>query len=169
LSLAAVDERSWQAQLVWSGADLFLNAALGRPLGDRFFLYELEGGRGRVAWQSPSGGQTARVVEYGPNRVVVEAESSAGGTLILTDLAFPGWEAAVDGSPGVPRTIEKMLRGVELSAGKRSVIWNYRPASLYWGAGISISTLMILLALGHVRYWYPRLLEWPAKRPMVNQ
>ncbi len=51
LSFGPADERRWSARLVWQGADLFLNRALGRPADEQFYLYELSGGRGRVAWE----------------------------------------------------------------------------------------------------------------------
>jgi hypothetical protein len=159
LSFTAADERAWSARLAWSGTDLFLNRALGRPANERFFLYELDGGRGRVAWDGEYLDGVARVTGYEPNRVVIEVDSRDGGRLILTDLAFPGWEATIDGLPGSPMIIEGMYRGIELSAGKHVVIWNYRPAALYWGAGISVSTIVILLAIGHVRYWHPDLFK----------
>ena len=167
LSFGVADERAWSARLAWSGPDLFLNHSLGRASNEMFYLYELDGSRGRVAWNEHSPGQSARVTRYEPNRVVVEADSPDGGRLILTDLSFPGWEAAVDGSPVPTLMIERMYRGVDLSAGKHAVIWNYRPAVLYWGAGISLFTTVILLAVGHVRYWHPDLFKLP-KRTSVS-
>ena len=159
LSFSPSDELAWSARLVWQGADLFLNRALGRPRDEKFYLYELSGGRGRVAWERAEPGQQATVTEYRPNRVAITADSMAGGKLVLTDLAYPGWEVSVDGAPQQPLVVDKMFRGAELSPGKHAVIWTYRPADVYWGAGISISMVLILMAVAHVRYWYPRLFE----------
>jgi hypothetical protein len=159
LSFSHSDELAWSARLVWQGADLFLNRALGRPPNEKFYLYELSGGRGRVAWERVDPGQSATVTEYRPNRVAISVNSMAGGELILTDLAYPGWEVSVDGVPQESLIVDKMFRGVELSSGKHAVIWTYRPADVYWGAGISISIFLILMTVAHVRYWHPRLFE----------
>ena len=155
LSFAPIDWRAWSARLVWEGPDLFLNRALNRQTSALFYLYDLEGGRGRVAFSQPQSGQSAHITEYRANRVEIEADSRAGGRLILTDLAFPDWKVAVDRQNGEPLTVEGMFRGVDLPAGKHTVVWTYRPLSLYWGAGISLAALVIFLAVSHVRYWHP--------------
>jgi hypothetical protein len=154
LSFRPVDRQAWSARLVWEGEDPFLNAALARRPGERLYLYELDGSRGRVDFLGNAAGQSARVVDYGANRVVIETDSTVGGRLILTDLAYPGWVAAVDGQPADSLVAEKMYRAVDLSPGAHSVTWTYHPATLYWGAAVSLSTVVILLALGHVRFWH---------------
>ncbi len=157
LSFTPLDLRAWSAGLVWEGADTFLNAAMGRHDAERVFLYELEGSRGRAAFRDMKPRQSAEVIEYQTQRVVVDADSEAGGRLILTDLTYPGWDVTVDGIPAESRIVEGMFRGVDLTPGKHTVAWTYRPATLYWGAAISGSTVLILLALAHVRYWHPQV------------
>jgi hypothetical protein len=172
LSFAPVDERAWSGHLVWHGTDPFLNRALGRSRDEEFYLLELSGGRGRVAWERPASGQSAAVTDYRPNQVMIAADSNAGGELVLTDLAYPGWEVSVDGPPRQPAIVDKMFRGVELSPGKHSVIWTYRPTDVYWGAGISIGAVVILMGVAHVRYWHPRLFASKspfAPKPPFNQ
>lgn len=159
LSFRPINRRTWEARLIWEGADQFLNSALARPAGERFYLYELDGGRGRVAFGHPESGQSASITDYGANRVVIEANSPAGGRSILTDLAYPGWKVAVDGNPAEPVVVESMFRGVDIGPGNHTVTWSYQPATLYWGAGISLATVLILLAVAHVRYWHPHVFK----------
>jgi hypothetical protein len=156
LSFRAVDPKAWSARLVWEGPDPFLNSALARPIEAPLYLYELRGGRGRVSledeqrpWPDPG------IVSYGANRVVSEAESRSAGRLILTDLAWPGWNVAVDAQSVGSVVVDGMFRGVDLPAGKHTVVWTYQPAALYWGAGISVLSIIILLAIAHVRFWHP--------------
>lgn len=155
LSEHPLASRDWPVKLLWQGPDRFYNPANARD--EEIFLYSLSGSRGRVAWQDPQPGGSARIVDYRANRVDIAAHTETGGTLLLTDLAYPGWEVTVDGVSAIPLTIEGMYRGVQLSAGKHAVVWTYRPASLYWGLGISAATGAILLILGHLRYWHPHL------------
>jgi hypothetical protein len=157
LSFRPVDRKAWSARLAWEGEDPFLNAALARHRAERFYLYELEGSRGRTSFAESASGQPARVVDYGANRVLIEADSVAGGRLILTDLEYPGWVAAVDGQPADALVAEKKFRAVDLSGGGHSVTWTYRPATLYWGATVSLSMVVILLSIGHVRFWHPQV------------
>jgi hypothetical protein len=154
LSLRRLDERVWPVQLVWSGQDRFLNPAIIHQ--GEFWLYALRGPRGRVAWEQPLPGATARVTDYRANRVDIAAESSVPGMLVLTDLIYPGWEVTVDGAPVEPVEIEQMYRGVPLSAGNHAVVWTYRPRSLYWGLAISGLTGAVLLVLGHLKFWHPQ-------------
>lgn len=151
-----VDLRLWSAKLVWEGEDPFLNAALARH-GRRSYLYELEGSRGRVAFREPEASQQVSVNAYRANRVEVATDSPVAGRLILTDLAYPGWDVAVDDRPAESLVVDKMFRGVDLTPGKHRVTWTYRPTILYWGAGISSLTVLTLLAIAHVRFWHPHV------------
>ena len=92
------------------------------------------------------------------NRVVIETTSKSGGRLILTDLMYPGWNVFIDGEPAKAITHERMYRAVDLPAGRHQVVWSYQPASVYWGAAISLIALLLLAAITHIRYWHPRLL-----------
>jgi len=159
LSFRPVSQRAWEARLIWEGPDQFLNTALARGTDERFYLYELDGTRGRIAFNDSQPDQSAAIVEYDANRVVIKAESPAGGRLILTDLAYPSWNVAVDGNPSEPVVVERIYRGVDLPPGNHTVTFTYRPATVYWGAGISVATIVILLAVAHVRYWRPRFFE----------
>ncbi len=160
LSFEPSDELFWSARLVWDAADSFLNRALGRPLDAKFFLYELQGGRGRVAWAAgPDVTRSAAITEYAANQVTIAAESPEGGTLVLTDLAYPGWQVTEDGQPIPSFIVEGNYRGVEISSGKHALNWTYRPASLYWGGGISLFSCLILLTLAHVKYWHPQVFD----------
>jgi hypothetical protein len=159
LAFAPADAQAWPAKLVWEGIDPFINAAMSRPQSAPLFLYELEGSRGRVAMDAAAPGPSARIADYGANRVAIDADGPASGRLILTDLAFPGWQVTVDDAPGEPATVEGMFRGVDLTPGNHRVVWTYRPGALYWGSGITILASLILLGVAHVRYWHPWIFE----------
>ena len=156
LSFRATDPKAWSARLVWDGVDPFLNSALARSPGAPLYLYELHGGRGRVSFEDEqSFGPDPGILSYRANRVVAETETLRGGRLILTDLAWPGWKVAVDGEGRDSLVVEGIYRGVDLPPGKHTVVWTYEPAALYWGAGISVASVVILLGIAHVRFWHP--------------
>jgi hypothetical protein len=166
LSFEPLDPRTWPVRPLWNGVDPFLHRALGRRADELLYLYALKESRGRIAWANPSSDAEVELVDYTPLRVVARAVTQHDNRLILTDLAYPGWQVTVDGQEGKPVTVEGIYRGVELSAGNHTIIWNYRPAALYWGGGMSIAALAILLVLGHIRFWHP---HWLAPQARSNR
>ena len=85
---------------------------------------------GGVSWLDPaSQNPEPRIQELSANRVVIKANAIQVGTLVLTDLAYPGWNVTVDGESTDWQPIEGMFRSVELSPGEHTVLWVYRPAS----------------------------------------
>ena len=155
-----LDLNEWPVKPVWQGADPLLNPALGRPMSEPLYLYSLEGGRGRIAWEKPGPGLEAKITDFRTNRVAAEADSPSGGRLMLTDLMYPGWTVTIDGAPAEGLTSEGMFRAVELPAGRHTLVWSYHPRSLYWGLLISGATLVFLAAVAHVRFWHPQRLNF---------
>jgi hypothetical protein len=88
-----------------------------------------------------------RIVDYQPERVVIEVSSRYDGMLVLGDAWFPGWEAAVNGIPAKILRADVLLRAVAISAGNRQVIFRYNPLSFRLGLIISESALVIAVAL----------------------
>ena len=137
LSLTPIDLQRWPARQVWFGPDPCLNLPLGRPINSGFYLYELNETRGRVAWVEQPAPGTITLRTYEPERVVVETDSSEEGTVLVTDLNYPGWQVEVDGRAATPVVVENCFRGVQVPAGRHAVQWTYRPTSLYLGLGMT--------------------------------
>lgn len=163
LGFVRLDPRVWPVRPVWRGPDLFLNLTMARQPGELWYLNELLGSRGRVAWNDPQVGPPPRLVESQPLRVVIETAAPQAGRLILTDLAYPGWKVTIDGRMDKPIVADGRFRAVDLSAGKHTVIWTYHPTSIYWGAAISVLAWGTLLIVGHIRFWHPHWLVRPAE------
>lgn len=89
----------------------------------------------------------ARIVEYQPERVVVEATLDAPGALVLSDTWYPGWQVSIDGQPAPLLRANYLFRAVLLPAGQHLVQFDFRPASLRLGAGISLAAALALLAV----------------------
>lgn len=161
LSFKPLDPDLWPADEIWSGWDPFFSPALQRSLSEPLFLSRLRGSRGRTQFLDAQAGDVARVTEYAANRVVIETDSPRGGRLVLTDLMFADWFVEIDGQPARRLRIEGMYRGVDVPAGRHSVVWKYRPRSVYWGAGVSAAALLTLVAVAHVRSRHIRNRVWP--------
>jgi hypothetical protein len=158
LSFTVLD-RSWPVQGLWLGEDPFLNAAWARSR-QPLYLYGLFGSRGRVACEPVDNTHQVRITSYRACEVVAEASISDNAVgsvrVILTDLAFSGWTVTVDGQPAESVLVEGMFRGVDVSPGQHTIIWRYRPATVRWGAAISLVTAFVLAVIGHLRYWNPK-------------
>ena len=89
----------------------------------------------------------ARIAEERPERVVADINSGGAGILVLADLDYPGWRAAVDGHPAPILTADGCLRAVALPAGSHRVVFRYRPDSLYAGAILSLLALGALVVM----------------------
>jgi hypothetical protein len=91
-------------------------------------------------------GDTAKIVRYEPNEVEVKAATAQPGMLILSDVFYPGWQATVDGEPAYIYRTYGLIRGVFLSPGEHTVVFEYRPRSFALGlvaAALSILSLSV--------------------------
>jgi hypothetical protein len=91
----------------------------------------------------------AREVRLERQRVTIEAEATAPGILVLSDVDYPGWRATVDGQPAPILRADYAFRGVALPAGRYTVVMTYASWPTRIGLGLSIFGLfgLILLAV----------------------
>jgi hypothetical protein len=86
----------------------------------------------------------AGLAEDRPERVVAEITTSRPGILLLTDVYYPGWTAAVDGKKTEVLRADGVFRAVALSAGSHRIVFQYRPVSFYAGAALSLAALLVI-------------------------
>jgi len=84
-------------------------------------------------------------LEWTPNRIRVQAVGP--GTLVLSEIAYPGWQARVDGVRAPVVTNAGILRSVELPAGVHEVVLTFIPASVYMGLTLAVVALLLLAVL----------------------
>ena len=126
---------------VWSGPD-------GRLLENRRVRL-----RARVERNGREEGEV-RIVERSPTRWLFDVVSSSGGTLVVANAGYPGWEARVEGrrvevGGGVGRRQE-----IPVPAGRLRVELAYRPLSFRLGlllAAVSGAVLAFLAVAGRRR------------------
>ena len=96
--------------------------------------------------------QAARILHYGPNRVVVAVDMPQAGYLVLSDAFFPGWRAQDEGGRKLPvLRANAVFRAVALEPGHHTVTFTYFPDSLK--LGLYISFLGGVLCLLTAAYW----------------
>jgi hypothetical protein len=72
----------------------------------------------------------AAITAYTSDRVEVAVDAPDGGTLVLSDAYYPGWTATVDGAAAALYRADVMFRGVPLTAGRHTVVFEYKPVWL---------------------------------------
>ena len=76
---------------------------------------------------------TVRIVAYGNNEVVLEADSAQGGWVVLNDVWHPRWEVEVAGGPAMPAfRANAIFRAAPVPPGKVKVRFVFRPLSGSW-------------------------------------
>jgi hypothetical protein len=102
--------------------------------------------RGLAFQASGDPGQTRLLVNQ-PERVVVQTQASGQRVLVLTDAAYPGWQATIDGHSAPILTVDVMFRGVVVPPGQHQVAFTYQPASVRLGLAVSLLGLAGLIAV----------------------
>jgi hypothetical protein len=90
------------------------------------------------------GADEARIVEWTPNRVRVEAEGP--GLLVLSEIYDPDWQVRVDGQSAELMRVAGVLRGVHLEEGQHQVTFSYWPSGLT--VGILLTVAAVIAAVG---------------------
>ncbi len=111
------------------------------------------------AWVQPEGTQIgdhiqpAEIVTWSPNRIEVIAEGP--GSLILSEITYPGWQVWVDGQRKEIQIAEGLLRSIDIDSGKHAVTFIFRPISLYFGITFFLIGILVVavcsLRGGHKR------------------
>jgi hypothetical protein len=78
-----------------------------------------------------------RVVERADTRILLQANLSCKGAVVLSQTFYPGWQARIDGRRVPLHEVYGALDGVVADAGAHRIELRYRPASVYWGAGLT--------------------------------
>ncbi len=108
----------------------------GLVLRQRFggtWVYENPQKRER-AWLE---GGLAGLMSWSPGRLVVDTNGPAG-LLQVSETAYPGWQARVDGQPQPIQPSDGLRLAIPLSAGRHRVELTFRPLSVYLGGGIAL-------------------------------
>ncbi|MBI4495270.1 MAG: YfhO family protein [Chloroflexi bacterium] len=93
----------------------------------------------------PRGGPgSVHGLERGWDEVRLEARAAQGGYLVLSEVAYPGWRAEVDGVEQPILLANYLLRAVWLAPGDHRVTLRYEPPSLQVGLATSLATLAAL-------------------------
>ena len=96
---------------------------------------------------------TAEIVEEVPTSVRVAVDMQTPGMLVLADEWYEGWHAHVNERPVPILRANHVLRGVEVPAGRSTVLFRYEPESLTVGVRLLSTGLLTLVVYAIVCCW----------------
>jgi len=102
-----------------------------------------------AALEVSTGSDRDRVVvtDRSTNRMSLESSTAAPRFLVLSEMFFPGWQAAVDGTPTPIYRTNYLFRGLVVPAGRHTVTLVYRPRSIRIGAMLSLIAFLVALTM----------------------
>jgi hypothetical protein len=117
-------------------------------------VVEEPGGRGELHSDDPG---TARITRDAADRVDVDVEAREPAYLLLADTYDPGWSATVDGQEVPIRPADLAFRAVRVEAGHHRVVFQYKPAGLRLGLGLTAAGALLSLVLAFWPWRAPEL------------
>ena len=79
----------------------------------------------------PGGEGRVKLTSYAANEARYEVESPNGGMVVFSEVYYPGWTAAVDGSETEVGRANYVLRAINVPAGKHEVVFTFNPKSVH--------------------------------------
>ncbi|MFP6580968.1 MAG: YfhO family protein [Candidatus Hydrogenedentota bacterium] len=87
------------------------------------------------------------VVRDSPDDVIINLANIGGPrALVFTDAAYPGWRATIDGEPVSILQAHGAFKAVIVPTGDHKIRFEFRPWRVYVGIGISLVTLLSVIA-----------------------
>lgn len=90
---------------------------------------------------------SVEITGYAPDRVTIAARAPAPGWLVLSDRAYPGWQARLDGQPVRIEKANIMVRAIRFPEGAHEVVFRYRPETLRIGTAVTMAALIAMIGL----------------------
>jgi Bacterial membrane protein YfhO len=90
----------------------------------------------------------ARIVNENPGHIDIETRAETPSVLIVSEVNFPGWKAAIDGNASAVTTADYLLIGLPVPAGDHRVELRYGASAGRQGAVIAACALCVTLGVG---------------------
>lgn len=92
----------------------------------------------------PDSMSSIKLTAYEPNGLKYEVDSKTGGTVVFSEIYYPGWQAYIDGVEAPHGRADYILRAMNVPAGKHEVEFKFDPKSLHVTETIAFIALGVL-------------------------
>jgi hypothetical protein len=93
-------------------------------------------------------GPRERVDTQVSDQGTVQATTQGPGLLLVRNAYDPGWRATIDGHSTHVYAADGFLTGVRVPAGTHHVVLTYEDPLVFWGLGLSVAALVLILGGG---------------------
>jgi hypothetical protein len=90
----------------------------------------------------PAASCKASLLNYGAQGLSVRTDAAADATLVVDDVAYPGWTATVDGRTVPIQTVDTILRGVRVPSGRHVVDMRFTDEPVRLAALASLAAVL---------------------------
>jgi hypothetical protein len=96
---------------------------------------------------APDETPAATIVADTRNSVLIETDNVRDGLLVLSDNFYPGWSAAVDGTPARILRANHTMRAIRVPAGRHLISFVFMPTAFFLSLYVSLSAGALTLSL----------------------
>jgi uncharacterized membrane protein YfhO len=90
---------------------------------------------------------TVRSLTYAPNQAHLGVSCPDTCYLVLSDLYYPGWKAAIDGKSAPIYLTDAMVRGIVVPAGEHQIEFSFHPRALRFAMLFSLLTFGLVAVI----------------------
>lgn len=83
------------------------------------------------------------IASFAPDAIEYRATLACKGMVVMSETWYPGWFATVDGKAAEIYEADGAIRGIVVDAGSHTIALRYWPWSVYLGAAMSLSGLIV--------------------------
>ncbi len=108
-------------------------------------------------------GDTAEIISYSPDSIVITAACAMPKILTISDTYFKDWHVYVDGREKESFRTYGAFRGVIVDSGKHTVVWKYKASMYAIGSKLTLAAMIFVFGLlayalirkraGKPRFW----------------
>lgn len=89
--------------------------------------------------------RSIKLLSYEPNKLTYEVEAEEDGTVVFSEIYYPGWQAHIDGEEASIGRVDYILRAMKVPAGKHTIVMTFDPKSLHVTETIAFCALALLV------------------------
>ena len=91
-----------------------------------------------------------KLASYEPNKLVYESNTMAEEFAVFSEIYYPkGWNAYIDGQLKPYASVNYVLRGMQIPAGKHTIEFKFEPSTYSTGNSIAmVGSILVLIAVG---------------------
>lgn len=94
---------------------------------------------------APDSMSSIKLTAYEPNGLKYEVDSKTGGTVVFSEIYYPGWQAYIDGVEAPHGRANYILRAMNVPTGEHVVEFKFDPKSLHVTETVAFIALGILV------------------------